>query len=57
MIGKEVIDDDEYIPKLKSAIDAKKNNRDFIIVARTDAGAPSGIDEAIKREKVQGDWC
>ncbi len=51
MSGKEVIDDDEYIPKLRSAIDAKKNNRDFIIVARTDARAPLGIDEAIKRGK------
>jgi 2,3-dimethylmalate lyase len=51
MGGKEVIDDDEYLPKLRSAIDAKKNDRDFIIVARTDARAPLGIDEAIKRGK------
>src|SRR5919112_737445 len=29
----------------------KKNNPDFIIVARTDARAPLGIDEAIKRGK------
>lgn len=51
MTGKEVISDDEYIPKLKSAIDAKKNNPNFIVVARTDARAPLGIDEAIKRGK------
>ncbi|MEJ7641179.1 MAG: isocitrate lyase/PEP mutase family protein [Candidatus Nitrosocosmicus sp.] len=51
MTGKEVISDGEYIPKLKSAIDAKKNNPNFIIVARTDARAPLGIDEAIKRGK------
>jgi 2,3-dimethylmalate lyase len=51
MMGKEVISCDEYIPKLKSAIDAKKNNPDFIIVARTDARAPLGINEAIKRGK------
>lgn len=51
MTGKEVISGDEYIPKLKSAIDAKKNNPNFIIVARTDARAPLGIDEAIKRGK------
>ena len=51
MVGKAVIDDTEYIPKLKSAIDAKKNNPDFIIVARTDARAPLGIDEAIRRAK------
>ena len=51
MTGKEVISGDEYIPKLKSAIDAKKNNPNFVIVARTDARAPLGIDEAIKRGK------
>jgi methylisocitrate lyase len=55
MIGKEVIDDNEYIPKLKSAIDAKSNNPDFIIVARTDARAPLGIDEAIRRGKKYRD--
>jgi methylisocitrate lyase len=51
MTGKEVISTDEYIPKLKSAIEAKENNPDFIIVARTDARAPLGIDEAIERGK------
>lgn len=51
MTGKEVISDGEFVPKLKSAIDAKKNNPNFIIVARTDARAPLGIDEAIKRGK------
>ena len=55
MTGKEVIDDNEYIPKLKSAIDAKNNNPDFIIVARTDARAPLGIDEAIRRGKKYHD--
>ena len=55
MTGKEVIDDNEYIPKLKSAIDAKSNNPDFIIVARTDARAPLGIDEAIRRGKKYHD--
>jgi len=52
MMGKEVIDSQEYIQKLKSAIDAKKQNSDFIIVARTDAMAPLGIEEAIKRGKL-----
>jgi len=52
MMGKEVIDSQEYIQKLKSAIDAKNQNSDFIIVARTDAMAPLGIQEAIKRGKL-----
>lgn len=55
MLGKEVIDHKEYIQKLKSAIDAKKSNPDFIIVARTDAMAPLGLDEAIKRGKIYRD--
>ncbi|MDF0679392.1 MAG: isocitrate lyase/PEP mutase family protein [Candidatus Nitrosocosmicus sp.] len=52
MMGKEVIDSQDYIQKLKSAIDAKKQDSDFIIVARTDAMAPLGIEEAIKRGKL-----
>ncbi len=52
MMGKEVIDSQEYIQKLRSAVDAKKKDSDFIIVARTDAMAPLGIEEAIKRGKL-----
>jgi 2,3-dimethylmalate lyase len=48
MKGKDVVGFDEYLPKLKAAINAKKNS-DFIIVARTDALAPLGLDEAIER--------
>ncbi|VFJ15001.1 isocitrate lyase/PEP mutase family protein [Candidatus Nitrosocosmicus franklandus] len=52
MRGKEVIDSNEYVQKLKSAIDAKKGNSEFLIVARTDAAAPLGLDEAIRRGKL-----
>jgi 2,3-dimethylmalate lyase len=52
MMGKEVINSQEYVQKLRSAIDAKKKDSDFIIVARTDAMAPLGIEEAIKRGKL-----
>jgi len=51
MAGKDVVATEEYIPKLKSAIDASRKNPDFIIVARTDAIAPLGIEEAVKRGK------
>jgi carboxyvinyl-carboxyphosphonate phosphorylmutase len=51
MIGKDVIPRDEYLPKLKAAVEARKS-RDFIIVARTDARAPIGLDEAIERGKA-----
>ncbi len=51
MRGKEVIGVDEYIQKLRAAVTASEN-KNFIIVARTDARAPLGIDEAIERGKI-----
>ncbi|HZD36740.1 MAG TPA: oxaloacetate decarboxylase [Nitrososphaeraceae archaeon] len=48
MAGKEVISTDEYLLKLSAAIDAR-DDEDFIVVARTDARATSGLDEAIER--------
>jgi carboxyvinyl-carboxyphosphonate phosphorylmutase len=51
MAGKDVIPKDDYIPKLKAATEARRSN-DFIIVARTDARAPLGLDEAIARGKA-----
>ena len=51
MVGKGVIPRDEYIPKLKAALEARRS-KDFIIVARTDARAPEGLEEAIERGKT-----
>jgi methylisocitrate lyase len=51
MAGKDVIPKDDYLPKLKAAVEARKS-KDFIIVARTDARAPLGLDEAIERGKA-----
>ncbi len=51
MIGKEVVSKDDYIMKLKAALEARES-RDFIIVARTDARAPLGLDEAIQRGRA-----
>ncbi|MBA0908162.1 MAG: isocitrate lyase/PEP mutase family protein [Nitrosarchaeum sp.] len=48
MQGKEVIPQEEYTEKLGAAIDAREN-KDFIIVARTDARATEGLDVAIER--------
>jgi 2,3-dimethylmalate lyase len=48
MMGKDVIPKEEYIVKLKAAIDARKS-KDFIIVARTDARASHGLSEAVQR--------
>lgn len=50
MRGKEVISSDDYIQKLRAAVASSANN-EFTIVARTDARAPLGLDEAIDRGK------
>jgi methylisocitrate lyase len=50
MQGKEVVSQEEYTEKLSAAIDARES-KDFIIVARTDARATGGLDEAIERGK------
>ena len=51
MQGKDVIEMEEYISKLRAAPEAR-NNKDFVIVARTDSRAPLGLDEAIRRGRA-----
>ena len=51
MSGKEVIRTEEFLPKLKAALDAR-NGREFVVVARTDARAPLGLDQAIERGRL-----
>jgi 2-methylisocitrate lyase-like PEP mutase family enzyme len=46
--NKEIIPFDDYIAKIRAAADARRNS-DFLIIARTDARAVAGFDEAIKR--------
>jgi 2-methylisocitrate lyase-like PEP mutase family enzyme len=48
MAGKAVISAEEMVPKVKAAVDAR-HDPDFIIIARTDAAGPLGVDEAIRR--------
>lgn len=48
MQGKEVVPQEEYTEKLGAALDARED-KDFIIVARTDARATEGLDVAIER--------
>lgn len=46
--GKEVISSEEMVIKIKAAVRAR-NDPDFVIVARTDAREPNGLDDAIDR--------
>jgi methylisocitrate lyase len=46
--GKDVIPMEEQVEKLRAAVHAKGDD-DLVIIARTDAIAPIGLDEAIRR--------
>ena len=46
--GKEIIAQGEFISKIKAAVAARRDP-DFLIIARTDARAVAGFDEAISR--------
>jgi 2-methylisocitrate lyase-like PEP mutase family enzyme len=48
--GKQVITTQEMISKVKAAVDARVSE-DFLIIARTDARAVNGIDDAIDRAR------
>lgn len=49
--GKMVIDCNEMVKKIEAAGDAR-DDKDFLIIARTDSRAIFGIDEAIRRGKA-----
>lgn len=48
MAGKDVIAANQMVAKLKAAVGARRN-KDFFIIARTDARAVHGLDEALRR--------
>ena len=48
MRNKKVIEREQYLQKIRAAVEARGDN-DFFIVARTDAEAVLGLDEAIAR--------
>ncbi|OGA43257.1 MAG: hypothetical protein A3G24_17860 [Betaproteobacteria bacterium RIFCSPLOWO2_12_FULL_62_13] len=48
MAGKSVIPAEEMVQKIKAAVVARRDP-DFVIKARTDAAAPLGVEEAIRR--------
>jgi 2-methylisocitrate lyase-like PEP mutase family enzyme len=46
--GKEVVERDRFVSKIAAAVAARSSD-DFVIVARTDAAATRGLDDAIDR--------
>jgi 2-methylisocitrate lyase-like PEP mutase family enzyme len=49
--GKEVITAEEMTGKVRAAVEARRDD-DFVIVARTDAIATDGLDEALRRLRL-----
>lgn len=47
LVGKAVVSADDFVRKLAAALDAREN--DTVVIARTDARGPAGLDEAIAR--------
>lgn len=54
MKGKRVIPVEEQVQKIRAAVDARRD-RDFFIVARTDARQVTGLDDAIRRCRRYGE--
>ena len=59
MSGKHVVPVDEFISKIKAGVDARKD-QDFTVLARTDAIAINGLQEAVDRAskaiEAGADW-
>ena len=51
MVGKQVIDASEHAKKLRAAADAR-TDEDFLLIARTDARAVNGLEDAVERGKL-----
>ena len=51
MAGKQVVPVEEYLPKLRAALAARRDP-DLVITARTDAAAVLGLEEALRRAQL-----
>jgi 2-methylisocitrate lyase-like PEP mutase family enzyme len=47
--GKQVVARDEALARIRAAVDARNDGADILIMARTDANATHGFDEAMSR--------
>jgi 2,3-dimethylmalate lyase len=54
LAGKQVISLEEMLPKVRAACDAR-GDPDFVVIARTDALAPHGWEEAVRRARAYRD--
>ena len=47
--GKQIVGRDEAVGRVQAAVDARNGSSDILVMARTDANATDGMDEAIQR--------
>ena len=50
--GKQVVARSEALARIRAAVDAREEGADVLVLARTDARAPLGLDEAIARGRA-----
>jgi len=50
--GKQTVDRGEAFARVRAAVDAREAGADILIMARTDANATQGLDEAIERARA-----
>jgi 2-methylisocitrate lyase-like PEP mutase family enzyme len=53
--GKSVVSREEALARVRAAVDAREQGADVLILARTDARAPIGLEEAIWRARAFAD--
>jgi len=53
--GKDVVERAEALARVRAAVDAREEGADILVMARTDARAPLGLDEALWRAKAFAD--
>jgi 2-methylisocitrate lyase-like PEP mutase family enzyme len=53
--GKQVVGRDEALARIRAAVDARNEGHDILIMARTDARATLGLDEALWRAQAFSD--
>jgi len=53
--GKEVVPAELMLQRIEAALDARAHEDGILIIARTDARAPIGLDEALRRARLYGE--
>lgn len=53
--GKEVVPIEHMLQRIASALDTRSDDGGILIIARTDARAPLGLDEALHRARLYGE--